>query len=184
MHHPGSRVEHGLQGRLSDEDGTASDVVDQDRSTRSERRGARGRLRNVNGRKEIEEPAAEAALGYQPQDSGMAVIQLQVHACGPADGDCNAHDRLVERRPIGHRQEVLVEDRGGVRAPAPPQRPEESATAGTNLCVNKALLVLRNDPLPLLYGPLTIDDELRRTRWIRADQLSHPTMVTAIGPSA
>src|SRR5688500_3652417 len=84
MHHPGARVEHGLHGRLSDEDGTARDVVDPDRSTRSERRGARGRLRNADGRKEGEEPAAEAALGYQPQDSGMAVIQLQVHACGPA----------------------------------------------------------------------------------------------------
>ena len=114
----------------------------------------------------------------------MAVIHLQVHARGPAGGDCDAHDRLVDGRPIGHRQEVFVEDCGRVGAPAPPQRSEDSTAGCPNLCVNKALLVLRDDPFPLPYSLMTIDDELRRIRWLRADQVSHPTMVAAISPTA
>jgi hypothetical protein len=114
----------------------------------------------------------------------MAVIHLQVHERSPAGGDCDAHDRLVDGRPIRHRQEVFVEDRGGVGAPAPPQRSEESTAGCPNLCVNKALLVLRDDPFPLPYSLMTIEDELRRTRWLRADQVSHHTMVAAISPSA
>ena len=89
----------------------------------------------------------------------MAVIHLQVHERSPAGGDCDAHDRLVDGRPIRHRQEVLVEDRGRVRAAAPPQRSEESAAGGMDLCLNKALLVLRDDPVPL---PVQPDDDPRR----------------------
>ena len=53
-----------------------------------------------------------------------------------------------------------------------------------DLCVNKALLMLRDDPLPLPYSPMAIKDQLRKIRWFRADQLSHHTMVAATSPSA
>ena len=65
------------------------------------------------------------------------------------------------------------------RAAAPPQRSEESAAGCTDLCVNKALLVLRDDPVPLPYSPMTIEDELPKIRWLRADQVSHHTIVAA-----
>jgi hypothetical protein len=38
--------------------------------------------------------------------------------------------------------------------------------------------VLRDDPFPLPYSLMMIEDELRRIRWLRADQVSHHTMAS------
>ena len=44
--------------------------------------------------------------------------------------------------------------------------------------------MLRDDPLPLPYSPMPIEDELRKIRWFRADQVSHHTIVLATSPTA
>lgn len=54
-------------------------------------------------------------LDCHAQHLGIAVVQLQIDAGGPVHGDRGVQDRPVHGRPVGHGEEILIEegDRAG-----------------------------------------------------------------------